>query len=904
MTSYTHTHNAGIDSYSFENGFKLIMAHYPGAPNARVELVVRVGSKNEGYGETGMAHLLEHMLFKSSPISEDMKTTLTTMSSEWNGSTSVDRTNYYEVVTPEKVLDALELEHNRLLHATFTQEHLRTEMTVVRNEMDQGASDTNNVMVQTMMRSAFDWHGYGRSTIGSPSDVEDAPFAALRAFYKKHYRVSNAFVFVAGNFDRDAVLDYVCTHFGTIVDDSNPAISTANWTVEHGHHGATRRDVLMPMNKVQAWLGWRMPPMFSRESVALQLAMQTLGSEERGALRKALVIDAKKLVDLQASPYDLVDGGLYLLMGHGQSTDNPEKLAKLMEQHLYAHIEQGINEQDLEDTRQDELSQYHEVFGSWEHLGHVLVDAELQGDWQWMFVRKAMVESVSYDEMQAAARKWIVPHSQTTVYLHNGTPASPSLFKVPTPAAFPAFPSIIAQADSVGTSYEEINAQELICQAEGNLRVSLSKRNTQAGYVYVEFDNTVGDDHSRAKHFGAAQCARELRDFGGAGRNQKAFSAWLNANKADVHFRTTGFALKVPPENGLAVLREVLDVFHAPQITQDEFEAFKEKKLSKLKSAMAKIEPVLGTRLAQMWSNYPEGHWGASSTLEQTYASINAIQYSDAMHSLAWMSRRGAVRLTLVGALEQHDVNTLVHDYIERHPADTQHAHLPVARPDFSESLQASTPIFIELGNAPNAMVGATSPLRINSFDTDAAALVNAIHVFGGSPTSRLWMRIREQGGMAYQVGASLLLSPLARRTTLSMMSSCSAEQMNDVHAAMVQEWSRFVEHGVTQEELNATREQRALFHRSEIQNDAGYVDVYHGSPITQQTYLWRASFQKTEEDITLETVNAAIAKHLKNVPMQWALARCLSVTQPGPAAPQMQEANDSLRESLQATRM
>ena len=67
---------------------------------------------------------------------------------------------------------------------------------------------------------------------------------------------------------------------------------------------------------------------------------------------------------------------------------------------------------------------------------------------------------------------------------------------------------------------------------------------------------------------------------------------------------------------------------------------------------------------------------------------------------------------------------------------------------------------------------------------------------------------------------------------------------------------------------------QRALFHRSEIQNDAGYVDVYHGSPITQQTYLWRASFQKTEEDITLETVNAAIAKHLKNVPMQWALAR------------------------------
>lgn len=98
MTSYTHTHNAGIDSYLFGNGFKLIMAHYPGAPKAHVELVVRVGSKHEGYGETGMAHLLEHMLFKSSPISQDMKAALTAIASEWNGSTSSDRTNYYEVV--------------------------------------------------------------------------------------------------------------------------------------------------------------------------------------------------------------------------------------------------------------------------------------------------------------------------------------------------------------------------------------------------------------------------------------------------------------------------------------------------------------------------------------------------------------------------------------------------------------------------------------------------------------------------------------------------------------------------------------------------------------------------------------------------------------------------------------
>ena len=876
MAPYTHTHNAGIDSYLFNNGFKLIMAHYPSAPSARVELVVRVGSKHEGYGETGMAHLLEHMLFKSSAISEDIKTSLTAMSSEWNGSTSVDRTNYYEIVSPEKVLDALALEYNRLLHATFTQEDLRTEMTVVRNEMDQGASDTNSVMVETMMRSAFDWHGYGRSTIGSPSDVEDAPFAALRAFYKKHYRASNAFLFLAGNFDCNAVLEYVTAHFGAVMTENDQPITTANWTVEDAHRGTTRRDVFMPMSKVQAWLGWRMPPMFSRESVALQMAMQTLGSKERGALRKELVIDEKQLVDLQAMPNDLIDGGVYLLMGHGKNTDNPYQLAETISERVYAHLARGIPEQDLEDTRQDELSQYHEVFGDWQNLSYALVDAELQGDWQWMFVRKTMVESASYDEMMAAARKWIVPHAQTTVYLHNGTPTSPGLFKVPTPSVFPDVPSIILDSDKVASSYTELNGQETVWQADSHLRVSLSKRNTQAGYVYIEFENIVGDDSSRAEHFGVAQCARELREFGGAGRSQKAFNAWLNKNKAEVQFRTTGFSMTVPPENGLAMLSEVLDVFHAPQITVDEFNAFKEKKLNKLKGAMAKLEPVLGTCLAQQWSNFPMGHWGDTPTLEATYASILDVQYHNSMASLQWMSRRGAARLTLVGPLEKDDVQEVANNYAMKYAPETRCAHQSMRRPDFLEALHASEPIFIELGNSPNATVGGVAPFRINSFHADAPALINAVHIFGGGPMSRLWLRIREKDGMAYQVGAGLSLSAQGLRTTLNILSSCSAEQMNNVHTAMQQEWTRFIKDGITQKEFDDAREQRALFHQVELQNDAGYVDVYHRSPITQQDYLWRAAFQDAEYTLTLHDVNTAIRRHLLELPVQWALARSI----------------------------
>jgi zinc protease len=166
--------------------------------------------------------------------------------------------------------------------------------------------------------------------------------------------------------------------------------------------------------------------------------------------------------------------------------------------------------------------------------------------------------------------------------------------------------------------------------------------------------------------------------------------------------------------------------------------------------------------------------------------------------------------------------------------------------------------------------------MHINSFHPDAPALINAVHAFGGGTTSRLWMRIREQGGMAYQVGAGLGLSAQGLRSTLSMLSSCSAEQMNDVHAAMEQEWEHFVKNGITLAEMENAKEQRALHHQSEIQNDAGYVGVYHSAPVTQKDYIWRADFQKAESALTLAQVNTAITTHFSKLPLQWALARSI----------------------------
>jgi zinc protease len=104
------------------NGFKIILIPFPSASNTRVELLVKSGSKFEGYGETGMAHLLEHMLFKGAGNRKNIKDDLTKLGASYNGTTTADRTNYFETVDPDpkKIDDLIRIEADRFIRAKFT----------------------------------------------------------------------------------------------------------------------------------------------------------------------------------------------------------------------------------------------------------------------------------------------------------------------------------------------------------------------------------------------------------------------------------------------------------------------------------------------------------------------------------------------------------------------------------------------------------------------------------------------------------------------------------------------------------------------------------------------------------------------------------------------------------------
>ncbi|MDP5131751.1 MAG: insulinase family protein, partial [Paraglaciecola sp.] len=208
----------GISEYRLDNGLQVLLFPDQTKETVTVNVTYHVGSKHENYGETGMAHLLEHLVFKGTPKHKDIPAELSAAGARPNGTTWTDRTNYFETfaATDKNINWALSMESSRMVDSFIAKKDLDSEMTVVRNEFEMGENSPFRVTLQQMASVAYDWHNYGKSTIGSRSDLENVPIDRLQAFYKQYYQPDNATLIVAGKFEPQDMLERIQSTFGVI----------------------------------------------------------------------------------------------------------------------------------------------------------------------------------------------------------------------------------------------------------------------------------------------------------------------------------------------------------------------------------------------------------------------------------------------------------------------------------------------------------------------------------------------------------------------------------------------------------------------------------------------------------------------------------------------------------------
>ena len=190
----------GVQSYRLGNGLRVLLLPEPSAASLTVEVAYSVGSRHEGYGEAGMAHLLEHLMFKGTARFPKPDEEIIRRGGEWNAETEVDHTRYYQTHLPseDNLRVALALEADRMTQVRFRQDDLSREFQVVRNELELADSDPRDILLRRIHHAAFSVHSYGRDPIGTRSDIERVSLVRLQAFYARHYRPDNAHLIISG----------------------------------------------------------------------------------------------------------------------------------------------------------------------------------------------------------------------------------------------------------------------------------------------------------------------------------------------------------------------------------------------------------------------------------------------------------------------------------------------------------------------------------------------------------------------------------------------------------------------------------------------------------------------------------------------------------------------------------
>ncbi|MBI2277960.1 MAG: insulinase family protein [Dechloromonas sp.] len=867
---------AGFSSYVLANGFKIILAPFPSAANARIELLVKTGSKQEGYGETGMAHLLEHMLFKSAGKRADLKSDLTGLGANWNGTTSTDRTNYYETLAaePEKIDEAIRIEADRFIRASFTKEHLVSEMTVVRNELERGDSDAGSLVVRALQRQSFFWHGYSRPTIGARSDIEDAPFSALQAFHKKHYRPDNAALIVSGNFAPQRVLALASRLFGEARNPPTPKVG--NWTREETRATTNRSELVLPAGKTIAASGWKLPGLTNRETQAFDLASSAICASDWGSLRKDLVLERKIAVSVSCNTRVQADYSLLMAFATAGKEADAEALSRALHEHIEAAAARGITQEQLERARLNELNAYERLESSHETLATVLSEAEVAGDWRLLFWQRDTVKNLTLEEANAALKKWALAVNRSDVLLrHADGVAAPELPRFTGARELVSgkdWPAVAKAADPIPGSAGELAKATVKLALDGErARAALISRRPQGELAWVVVANDYGNESALAGRSMACAMASHLLAYGGGGLSRDQLSARLEALQAQWSLGLSGISLEAPRKNIDAALDLLLAAWAAPALPADEFARIKAASVAGLEAALKDPGQVAGNAADLRFDNYPAGHPLQPRSLEQQLAEARAVSLADATRCVGDFAGLGNVRLALVGAFSAEDAQALW-SRVDRLPKAT----IPYARvKELAAPLTVdTTPITIAMPEKPNATISGSTLLRLTDDSPDFPALRIAVKALGGDADSRIWQRLRERDGLAYAAGVNLAGSHFEPRSRVTIQASAASDKADAALAGLKEELARALKEGFSTQEVERAKSSWAQERKNSLRAEKTFARNLAQGLYSGRDYAWLARYDEQIARLTAAEVTQVLRKYLADAPIVWTVGR------------------------------
>lgn len=856
----------GITEYRLANGLKVLLFPDVSKQTITVNMTYLVGSRHESYGETGMAHLLEHMVFKGSTRHPNIPQELTEHGARPNGTTSFDRTNYFETfaATEENLLWALDLEADRMVNSFIAKKDLDTEMTVVRNEFESGENNPAGVLEERVLSTAYLWHNYGNSPIGSRADVENVPIERLQNFYRTWYQPDNAVLLVAGKFDPAKTLESIAKLFGPIARPSRKLPEL--YTVEPAQDGE-RSVALRRVGDAQyVMAAFHVPAGSHGDSAALTLLSTVLGDAPSGRLYKSLV-ETQQAAQVFSDLYSLHDPGVIMVGAQVRKESSLDTARDTLLKTLETLATQPATREELERARAQELKQFELGLNNSDRVGLALSEYMAMGDWRLYFLSRDRIRNVSLDDLKRVAGSYLAPINRT-IGMSYATEA-------PTRAEIPANPDVVAllkdyKGDAAKTEGEafdpspaNIEARTRRSQLPGGLQLALLPKKTRGSAVNVNLTLRFGDLQSLSGQRQAASFAAAMLMRGTTLHTRQQLQDEFDRLKARVNVSgggsTVSASVETTRENLPAVLSLVAEVLRKPAFPQAEFDTLKQQRLAALEEQVKEPNALGQNALQRHISPYSATDIRHVASLEESMTEIRATTLDSARRFYQQFYGAATGELAVVGDFEEKELTALAGKLFNDWKGRGRFERVPAEYHDVAAINQT-----IQTPDKANAFMMAAINLKLRDDDADYPALVLANYMLGGGfLNSRLAVRLRQQDGLSYGAGSQLQASSLDQSGVFIGYAIYAPQNAVRLEAGFREEMQRALKDGFTAEELAAAKSGWLQSRQVSRAQDAELTRTLANDLFIKRTLTWDAALEQKVAALTPEVVNAAVRKWL-----------------------------------------
>jgi len=851
----------GVTEYRLDNGLRVLMVPDPSASNFTVHITYFVGSRNEGYGEKGMAHLLEHMLFKGASRHANIKEELNKRGARFNGTTANDRTNYFETLTAtgDNLDWALGLEADRMVNSFVKKSDLDSEMTVVRNEFERGENEPGNVLAERMQRLSFAAHNYGNPVIGFRADIEQVPIERLQAFYRTWYQPDNAFLIVGGKIDEAAALALVEKHFAPIPRPARvlPALYTVEATQDGERSVTLRRTGDVQIVSAQ----YRVPAGSHPDYPAIDILALAYGSAPTGRLHRALVQTG---LATAAWGYErmLRDPGW---ANFGAILPKDAALAPARDALLKALEGPGrepVTDAEVERARTTLLNDMEKA--PLDSAGYVrwLGEFASMGDWRLFFIYRERVRKVTTADVQRALDAYFKPANRVLgIFVPTAKPDRADI--PPTPdlsRALAEFRSdeTVQAGEAFDPTPANIEARVIRRTLANGIKVALLPKKTRGGTVIAQLSLYWGDAQSKKNRARACSFADGMLMRGTQKHTRAELRDAFDKLNANVSAGLGGASIDVRRPQLDGALRLVAEVLREPAFPPDEFEEMRRAALTSAEALRGDPSAIAGERLARHLNPYPRGDWNYVETLDERIAGIKAVTLDEARRCYADLVGATGAEFVAIGDFDPEALMKLLEELFGgwRNPAP--YARIPARYFDVAPIEETvATP------DKANAVLRAGMNLPLRDDNADFPALVLGNYLLGGSSSARLAARVREKEGLSYSTYSGFSASPQDAAGSFGVSAIYAPQNRDRVERAIREELERALAQGFDPAEFEAAKKGLLEARRVQRGQDAALAGRLANYLFIGRTFAWDIDFEKRIAALTPDEVRDALRRHL-----------------------------------------